>query len=122
MHYKILTNTYLRTIQKYFWGVLVLFCMSSCAVKESLFSQLGLETAKPLNRTKTTSTCQYTTIATSTVVQVEVQTKKTFLTVVNLLNIPPFLAVYCSTDFNTIKNNSPPYYILYQQLKIALMA
>lgn len=122
MNHNTLTTHLLKTIQNYLWVVLVLFCMSSCAVKESILNQFGIEVEKPLNRTKTIGSCQYTSIHTSSEIQAEVQDKRTFTSLENKSIYTESIIDYCSTDFNEIKINSPPFYILYQQLKIAVVA
>lgn len=122
MHYTEILNIKLKTIQNYLWVVLVLFCMSSCAVKESILNQFGIEVEKPLNRTKTIGSCQYTSIHTSSEIQAEVQDKRTFTSLENKSINTESIIDYCFTDFNEIKNNSSPFYILYQQLKIAVVA
>ena len=116
------TFLFLQSIQKYIRMLLVCFSLSSCTVKDALFDQLGLTVEKPLNKSKTVSSCQFTPLQESQQLVVEIQKKSSFEFYWNLDFTSTSTQVFKSIPLGGVKNNSPPFYILYQQLKIAVVA
>jgi len=119
-------NKYQYTInifQKIFWTVLVCFSLSSCTIKDAFFQSVGLAVEKPLNKTKSVNSCQTNYIVSSESYVAEAR-------VIKGLNYLDFLKTNTSFNFFTLKikqvnyskkSNSPPRYILYQRLKIAVV-
>ncbi|HEY4540289.1 MAG TPA: hypothetical protein VIG94_09800 [Faecalibacter sp.] len=116
------TFLFLQSIQKYIWMLLVCFSLSSCTVKDALFEQLGLTVEKPLNKSKTVSSCQFTPLQEKQQSAVEIQKKSTFEFYSSLDFTSTSTQVFKSIPLGGVKNNSPPFYILYQRLKIAVVA
>lgn len=112
---------YFSYIQKALGLLLVLFSLSSCAVKESLFDPFGVSIERTMNRTKVLNSCQITPINQTSEIESKIQQVSSVLNTDKLANSTNFIQDYCSTAEAAIKNNSPPFYILYQQLKIALI-
>lgn len=111
----------LKNIQKLVWMLLVLFSMSSCSVKEVLLNQFQFSVAKPLSPTKSFNSCQFNTIEVVNEKKTEVQNKKTSTLLSSFTTFEKVSFKISSVSFEEVNNNSPPFYILYQQLKIALV-
>lgn len=102
----------------------LLFAVSPCFVKDTLFSVVEVPYAKPFHKTKTTSTtsfCQFT--------QKSNQVHSTFKQSDNQLGLEPLftwenpMAVIKSEKIlssytKNFSGNSPPKYILYKRLKV----
>jgi hypothetical protein len=97
-----------------------IFALSPCGVKESMFSMINAEYAKPLNKTKTTaSSCQYAQgdqVSIAKQSKINKETKPVEVTK-SLLYVFQDIAL---NTFNpqTTSGNSPPKYILFKRLKL----
>lgn len=109
----------IQLFQKYFWMLLVCFSLSSCTVKDAFFGTFGLTIEKPLNKTKSTTSCQTTTIQEVQQTLVKIYQKSFNSLEFTFNNTSHQIAVYKSAVYDEIKNNGPPFYILFQRLKIA---
>lgn len=118
---KTTANYFFSYIQKTFGLLLVLFSLSSCAVKESLFDPFGVSIERTMNRSKVVNTCQIPTIDQTSEIESRVQQVFSEFNTEQLANRTNFIQHYCSKAKTAINNNSPPFYILYQQLKISLI-
>ena len=105
---------------------LLLFALSSCAVKESLLGLVQTDYAKPTNRSQTTTQngfCSYT-VATSKEASVVNHSKikhrkEPKLLTANFVGIFPHRT---KTSYSkTFSGNSPPKYILYKRLKLHIV-
>ena len=104
---------------------LLLFALSSCAVKESLLGLVQTDYAKPTNRSQTTTQngfCIYT-VATGKEVSVDnhvkIKTRKDSAFTENLIEIGHKKNL--KSYFKTFSGNSPPKYILYKRLKLHIV-
>ena len=104
---------------------LLLFALSSCAVKESLLGLVQTDYAKPTNRSQTTSQsgfCSYTVITgkkVSVVNHEKIKTRKDSAFTENLIEIGHKKNL--NSYFQTFSGNSPPKYILYKRLKLYIV-
>lgn len=115
------TNHLLFTFQKYFGLFLVLFSLSSCAVKETVFNEFGISVERTLNKSKSITTCQITPLnenrVTNVCAQQQITPSPNLKSLVSLFPDDDFI----SSNYFETKNNSPPFYILFQRLKIAIV-
>ena len=115
------TNHLLFTFQKYFGLFLVLFSLSSCAVKETVFNEFGISVERTLNKSKSITTCQISPLnenrVTNVCAQPQITPSPNLKSLVSLFPDDDFI----SSDYFETKNNSPPFYILFQRLKIAIV-
>lgn len=105
---------------------LLLFALSSCAVKESLLGLVQTDYAKPTNRSQTTTQngfCSYTFATgkeTSVVNHSKIKHRKEpKLLTANFVGIFPHRTKI--PYFKTFSGNSPPKYILYKRLKLHIV-
>lgn len=105
----------------------VLFSLSSCTVKEVLFTSVNADYAKPLNQSKTTapiSSCSYSQNESNQISVVKTAEINKQVEPIDLL-YNKYLAVNfteINNDYSkTSSGNSPPKYILYKRLKIAIV-
>lgn len=117
-------NRHTKHLRYLLLGWFIMFALSPCVIKEAYLELVGVAYAKPLNKNKatTTSYCQYirhgdqTTVARTTVTN---PNRKTwFATLVHPMST--YVALLQSKLPATCSGNSPPKYILYKRLKIAL--
>lgn len=103
---------------------LVLFSLSPCAVKETLLHTVQVDYSKPLNKSKTPT---WTSSCSSIDNNLEVSIAKEYKAI-RLLE-PPFISEHYEGIDNIpvlkgfylhFTGNSPPKYILYKRLKIAI--
>lgn len=111
----------LKNIQKLIWVVLVLFSMSSCSVKQALLDQFQFSLEKSINPTRSLNSCQFSTIEKKSEKKNEIQNKIISTLISSFTTFEKVSFKFISVSFQEINNNSPPFYILYQQLKIALV-
>jgi hypothetical protein len=114
-------NTYARHIALMLF---VLFSLSPCTVKESLFLSVNREYTKPLNKSRTTSqtnTCTYSQqegqriqVTAKSIINRQVEPDG-FLVKIYVALHP---AKDCKYYSKRSSGNSPPKYILYKRLKI----
>nr|WP_297307836.1 hypothetical protein [uncultured Flavobacterium sp.] len=95
--------------------------MTSCSVKEVVYDIFEVNISKPLNRTKTTNLCQYNVVQEIQQCSVDVLKKRLLPLVVDTQNLLFTSISYSFSHSNEVKNNSPPFYILFQQLKLAMV-
>lgn len=117
--FKYLTN--FKQLRITCWIILSCFALASCTIKEAIFETVGLTFEKPYNKTKSTSTCYATN-------QLKVKSYKQQQNIkfnVKATDLLPFFVVnhkpYSDSYNFDYHNNSPPKYILYLQLKIAII-
>ncbi|MGB6083245.1 hypothetical protein [Moheibacter sp.] len=103
----------------------VLFALSPCTVKDAFFSSINSEYAKPLNKSRTTApttSCSYAQVKSlqSSVVK-ESKNKRTEPEALIGCDYLTFNTAINHSDYsNKSSGNSPPKYILYKRLKIAM--
>lgn len=104
----------------------VLFSLSPCSVKEVVFKTLNNDFTKTLNKSKTgipIGSCAYTQNANQSILVVK---KSKFLKQLHCFvlsgNLQPGRYYVCLYNHysKTTSGNSPPMYILYKRLKIAV--
>lgn len=105
---------------------LVLFSLSPCKIKEVLLHSVNTDYAKPLNNSKTTTSSSSCSYSQNENQQISVVRKSE----INKQAEPIYLFYnkYLAGNFTEIYNdysktssgNSPPKYILYKRLKIAI--
>lgn len=117
---------HISTLKHLLTMCLLLFALSSCAVKESLLGLVQTDYAKPVNRSQTTTQngfCSYT-VATGKEVSVDNHAKikhrkEPKLFTANFVGIFPYKTR--TSYFKTFSGNSPPKYILYKRLKLHIV-
>ena len=120
-------KTYFRNMKHILPVCFILFALSPCIVKESVFGWANVEYVKPPNKAKTTApgnSCEY------------FQNESRYTSIVkqpkiNRFCLPVDFSMYQYTEdysektyFRYSKNNSgtsPPKYILYKQLKLDIV-
>lgn len=107
--------------RKLLWVILACFSLTSCSVKEVVYDIFEVNISKPLNRTKTTNLCQNNVVKEIQQCSVEVLKKRLLPFVLDTQNLLFISISYSFSGSNEVKNNSPPFYILFQQLKLAMV-
>ena len=109
------------------WVLLILFALAPCTVKESLLLPTGITAAKTLNAAKTTPSggqcssffkTQYKQVARQSQYAQKKQTSNHAFFFIG--NYPPVVQ-YNTLNETVSGGNSPPKYILFKRLKIALV-
>lgn len=120
-------KSYYQNSKRTVWVLLILFALAPCTVKESLLLPAGITAAKTLNAAKTTTSGgQCTSFLETQYKQAERQSqiaqKKQTTNHASFFigNYPP--VVQYNTLNKTVSSGiSPPKYILFKRLKIALV-
>lgn len=102
----------------------ILFALIPCTIKEALLGSLNVEYAKPLNKSKTTTTTKLCHYSQNENQQISI-TKETKinqeLQLIDFSAKPNFVIssakIYAKYS-KTFSGNSPPKYILYKRLKV----
>jgi len=105
---------------------LILFSLFPCIVKEGMFNWIDIEYSKPLNKSKTTAQTRLCQYSPHNIQHISFEKKSKFnkqIEPTDFFGQPFFIAratkVY-GNDSKTFSGNSPPKYILYKRLKIAI--
>ena len=104
---------------KILWIVLLCFSLAPCSVKNSIFDFIGISSEKPLNKNQSTINCQYVSFSENKKV-FQIKSQK----IINDFKFNSALTYFLNdfyVDFENPKNNSPPFYILFKRLKIAVV-
>lgn len=105
----------------------VLFSISTCVIKEALFSTINVEYAKPLNASKTTTQttpCEYSLTGKQQISQQKLTKNNKFTNTIDFVNVHNYVVrtVKIQQNFtNTFLASVPPKYILFKRLKINLL-
>lgn len=118
---------HISTLKHLLTMCLLLFALSSCAVKESLLGLVQTDYAKPANRSQTTTQngfCSYTAATgkeASVTDHLKIKNRKEsdLFTGNNLLGISSKKTTQLYSK--TFSGNSPPKYILYKRLKLHIV-
>lgn len=102
----------------------VLFSLSPCTVKETLFLTVNTDYAKPLNKSKTTTSTSFCSYSKNENQKISVVKKSEINKQVESVDL--FYNKWLAESFTKIYNdysktssgNSPPKYILYKRMKI----
>lgn len=101
----------------------ILFSLSPCTAKDLLFESIDTEISRTLNKTKSTASSQCTYISTDSSKSLEqnIAKKQSESSILSEQKASLVSAIIDIDDYySTNTNNSPPKYILYKRLKIAL--
>lgn len=121
------TTSHIRTARHILLMWFVLFALSPCIVKETLFSGINVEYAQPLNKSKTTTptnSCQYSQNDNRQISVVKQSNINKQTEPVDISGNQHWIARSAKIYGNhskTFPGNSPPKYILYKRLKIAIV-
>ncbi|WP_131387703.1 hypothetical protein [Flavobacterium suncheonense] len=120
-------KSYYQSSKRTIWVLLILFALAPCTVKESLLLPAGITGAKTLNAAKTTTlggqcisfleTQHKQTASQSRIAQ----KKHTTNCVASFVGNYPPVVPYKTLNETVFGGNSPPKYILFKRLKIALV-
>lgn len=112
----------LQMIKKSIWFLLICFTFSSCSIKEAVFESFGVALEMPNGQSKTVTTCQTNFIVSDKKETSEIVSEKQALDADLSFKSNFFSTSNLNTNEVSIVNNSnsPPKYILYQRLKIAI--
>lgn len=115
-------NTHTNPLPRILAVVLLLFMLAPCVVKQSILQPLGITYVKTVNKTKTAHQCQTQQLLEQTntqVVHLQKQKRSTFHTQKTITS-PTEVYINKLWYGKLLSGNSPPRYILYQQLKLAM--